>query len=37
MKAKKRRAYLEARILFWERQGSNYQKANRRPGSVKVR
>ena len=37
MKYKKRLAYLQAKIQYWERQGSNYQKANKRPGSVKVR
>ena len=37
MKYKKQLAYLQARIQFWEIHGSNYQKANKRPGSVKVR
>jgi hypothetical protein len=37
MKYKKKLAYLQARIQFWERQGQAYQRANKRPGSVKVR
>lgn len=37
MKYKKMQAYLQARIQFCERQGQSYQRANKRPGSVKVR
>lgn len=37
MKYKKKVAYLQARIQFWERQGQAYQKACKKPGSVKVR
>ena len=37
MKYKKKLAYLQARIQYWERQGQTYQHANKRPGSVKVR
>ena len=37
MKYKKRLAYLQVRIQYWERQGQAYQRANKRPGSVKVR
>ena len=37
MKYKKKVAWLAARQAWWDRQGSNYQKANKRPGSVKVR
>lgn len=37
MKASKKRAYLEARQLWWERQPEAYKKACKKPGSVKVR
>ena len=37
MKYKKKLAYLQARIQYWERQGQAYQRANKRLGSVKVR
>lgn len=35
MKYKKRLKRLLTRIQFWERQGSAYQKANKKPGGVK--
>ena len=35
MKYKKRLKKLQTRIQFWERQGSAYQKANKKPGSNK--
>lgn len=37
MKYKKKQAYLKARQDFWDRQGRDYQAANKKPGSVKVR
>lgn len=37
MKYKKKLAYLASRIKFWENQGRDYQAANKRPGSPKVR
>ena len=37
MKYKKKLAYLQNRILFWEKAGAAYQRAHTRPGSVKVR
>ena len=37
MKYKKKLAYLKARQDYWDRQGKDYQAANKKPGSVKVR
>jgi hypothetical protein len=37
MKYKKKVAYLQARQQWWDRMGGSYQKAHKRPGSVKVR
>lgn len=37
MKYKKRLAYLKCRQDYWQKMGPAYQKANKRPGSVKVR
>lgn len=37
MKYKKKQAYLAARIAWYDKQSRDYQAANKRPGSVKVR
>lgn len=37
MKYKKKLAYLKARQDWFDKQGKDYQAANTRPGSVKVR
>lgn len=37
MKYKKKLAWLKARQDWWDRQGQAYQKACKKPGSVKVR
>jgi len=37
MKYKKRVEKLNERQRWWDQQSSSYQKANKRPGSVKVR
>lgn len=37
MKYKNKFAYLKTRQDWWERQGKNYQAANKKPGSTKVR
>lgn len=37
MKYKKKLAYLKGRQDWWDRQDRNYQAANKKPGSVKVR
>ena len=37
MKYRKRLAYLKARQDWWDKQGKDYQAANKKPGSVKVR
>lgn len=35
MKYRKRLAYLKARQDWWDKQGKDYQAANKKPGSVK--
>lgn len=35
MKYKKKLAHLQSRILFWDRAGASFQRANRRPGAIK--
>ena len=37
MKYKKKLEYLKARQDWWDRQGKDYQAANKKPGSVKGR
>lgn len=37
MKAKKRRAYLQNKIKWWDSQSKVYQTSTTRPGSVKTR
>lgn len=37
MKAKKKRAWLEARQQWWDKQPQSYKNATTRPGSTKVR
>ena len=37
MKYKKKQAYLAARQAWYDKQSKDYQAANKRPGSVKVR
>lgn len=37
MKYKKKQAYLQARQAWYDKQDKNYQAANKRPGSIKVR
>lgn len=37
MKYKKKVVYLQSRIQWWDKAGAAYQRAHKRPGSVKVR
>jgi hypothetical protein len=37
MKYKKKLAYLQSRITWWDKQSNKYQMAHKRPGSPKVR
>lgn len=37
MKYKKKKAYLQTRQAWYDKQSKEYQAANKRPGSIKVR
>lgn len=37
MKYKKKLAYLQSRIAWWDKQSKTYQMAHKRPGSPKIR
>lgn len=37
MKYAKKVAYLQQKIAWWDKAGASYQRAHKRPGSVKTR